>query len=66
MVELPQPADPLLLIDSLAISPSAVIVDRQEALKHEKDGDLGAAWLVTNEAGSGPFTLTKWSANDAW
>ncbi|QJQ11593.1 ABC transporter substrate-binding protein [Pseudomonas putida] len=65
VVELPQPADPLLLIDSLAISPSAVIVDRQEALKHEKDGDLGAAWLVTNEAGSGPFTLTKWSANDA-
>jgi len=65
VVELPQPADPLLLIDSLATSPSAVIVDRQEALKHEKDGDLGAAWLVTNEAGSGPFTLTKWSANDA-
>ena len=26
VVELPQPADPLLLIDSLAISPSAVIV----------------------------------------
>ena len=65
VVDLPQPTDPLLVIDSLAISPSAVIVDRQEALKHEKNGDLGAAWLVTNEAGSGPFTLAKWTANDS-
>ncbi|RII78372.1 ABC transporter substrate-binding protein [Pseudomonas monteilii] len=65
VVDLPQPVDPLLVIDSLAVSPSAVVVDRQQVLKHEKNGDLGAAWLVTNEAGSGPFTLTKWSANDA-
>jgi len=65
VVELPQPTDPLLVIDSLAVSPSAVVVDRQQVLKHEKNGDLGAAWLVTNEAGSGPFTLSKWSANDA-
>lgn len=65
VVELPQATDPLLVIDSLAISPSAVVVDRVEALKHEKNGDLGGAWLVTNEAGSGPFTLSKWSANDA-
>ncbi|MFV3406273.1 MULTISPECIES: ABC transporter substrate-binding protein [Pseudomonas] len=65
VVELPQPTDPLLVIDSLAVSPSAVVVDREQVLKHEKNGDLGAAWLVTNEAGSGPFTLSKWSANDA-
>ena len=65
VIDLPQPVNPLLVIDSLATSPSAVVVDRQLVLKHEKDGDLGAAWLVTNEAGSGPFTLTKWSANDA-
>ncbi|BAP40988.1 ABC transporter substrate-binding protein [Pseudomonas sp. 21LCFQ02] len=65
VVDLPQPTNPLLVIDSLAVSPSAVIVDRVEALKHEKNGDLGAAWLVTNAAGSGPFTLTKWSANDS-
>ncbi|WDY56218.1 ABC transporter substrate-binding protein [Pseudomonas sp. PSKL.D1] len=65
VIDLPQPTDPLLLIDSLATSPSAVVVDRLQALKHEKNGDLGAAWLVTNEAGSGPYTLSKWSANDA-
>ena len=64
VLDLPQPADPLLLIDSLATSPSAVVVDRLAVLKHEKNGDLGAAWLVTNEAGSGPFTLAKWTAND--
>ncbi len=65
VIDLPQPTDPLLVIDSLAISPSAVVVDRKQALQHEKNGDLGAAWLVTNEAGSGPFTLSKWSANDS-
>jgi peptide/nickel transport system substrate-binding protein len=57
--------DPLLLIDSLAISPSAVVIDRKTALAHEKNADLGANWLVTNEAGSGPFVLSKWTANDS-
>ncbi|KAA6176432.1 ABC transporter substrate-binding protein [Pseudomonas marginalis] len=65
VVDLPQVMDPLLLVDSLAISPSAVVVDRKAVMAHEKNGDLGAAWLVTNEAGSGPFVLTKWSANDS-
>ena len=64
VVELPRAMDPLLVIDSLATSPSAVVVDRQAALAHEKNGDLGASWLVTNEAGSGPFVLGKWNAND--
>jgi peptide/nickel transport system substrate-binding protein len=65
VIDLPQVMDPLLLVDSLAISPSAVVVDRVTALAHEKNGDQGAGWLVTNEAGSGPFVLTKWSANDS-
>ncbi|WLI15014.1 ABC transporter substrate-binding protein [Pseudomonas sp. FP603] len=65
VIDLPQTMDPLLLVDSLAISPSAVVVDRKTALAHEKNGDLGAGWLVTNEAGSGPFVLTKWTANDS-
>lgn len=65
VIDLPQVMDPLLVVDSLAISPSAVVVDRKTAMAHEKDGDLGAAWLVTHEAGSGPFVLTKWSANDS-
>lgn len=27
--------------------------------KHEKDGDWGAAWLASNEAGSGSYMLTR-------
>ncbi len=27
---------------------------------NEKDGDLGQAWLAENDAGSGPYKLTKW------
>jgi len=64
VIDLPQPTDPLLMIDTLATSPSAVVLDRKTVLEHEKNGDLGAAWLVTNEAGSGPFTLSSWRAND--
>src|SRR5690606_30821224 len=36
----------------------------QTALANEVDGDLGAAWRTTNTAGSGPFTLRNWTAND--
>ncbi|MCD7081779.1 ABC transporter substrate-binding protein, partial [Pseudomonas sp. MAFF 311095] len=36
VIDLPQTMDPLLLVDSLAISPSAVVVDRKTALAHEK------------------------------
>jgi len=30
-------------------------------MKHEKDGDLGQAWLAENTLGSGPFKLVEWS-----
>ena len=33
----------------------ASVVDRKLVLAHERDGDLGTAWLQTNSAGSGPF-----------
>ena len=31
------------------------VVDRELVMAHEQDGDLGAAWLQTKSAGSGPF-----------
>jgi peptide/nickel transport system substrate-binding protein len=40
------------------------IIDSKTALQNEKDGDLGGAWLTTNSAGSGPFTLTQWKSNE--
>lgn len=40
------------------------IVDKQVALSHEKDGDFGKAWLQANSAGSGPYSLRLWRANE--
>lgn len=40
------------------------IVDKKTVLSHEKDGDLGYGWLKTNSAGSGPFMLKTWKANE--
>lgn len=28
--------------------------------QHEKDGDMGQAWLMDHAAGSGPFTIARW------
>ncbi|WP_421386853.1 ABC transporter substrate-binding protein [Agrobacterium tumefaciens] len=42
----------------------ASVVDSKELKSHEVDGDWGNAWLRTNSAGSGPFTLNRWSPNE--
>jgi peptide/nickel transport system substrate-binding protein len=42
------------------------IVDMKTVQSHEKDGDFGNEWLKTNSAGSGPFKLVSWKANDAY
>jgi peptide/nickel transport system substrate-binding protein len=55
---------PTFLLYCLTATISSV-VDKKEVLKHEKDGDLGHAWLRTNYAGSGPFTLRQWKANES-
>jgi peptide/nickel transport system substrate-binding protein len=36
------------------------IVNPAVVKAHEKDGDLGQAWLAENDAGSGPYKLAKW------
>ena len=40
------------------------VVDKKTVMAHEKDGDLGHAWLRTNYAGSGPFALNTWKASE--
>jgi peptide/nickel transport system substrate-binding protein len=40
------------------------VVDKKTVMQHEQDGDMGNAWLKTNEAGSGPFTLGSWKPNE--
>jgi peptide/nickel transport system substrate-binding protein len=64
-IVLPEPTDPKMVLYTLGTSVSAAILDRKSVMAHEKNGDLGAAWLLTHSAGSGPFALTEWRAKDA-
>ncbi len=64
VIELPRPTDPLLVLNTLATSPSAFILDRKVVQQHQKGDDMGSAWLATHAAGSGPFVLKEWRAND--
>ena len=42
------------------------IVDAKVVQGHDKGGDFGNEWLKTNSAGSGPFKLVSWKANEAY
>ena len=64
VMELPRSTDPMLVLNTLATSPSAFIIDRSVALQHQVGDDQGAAWLATHTAGSGAFKLDIWRAND--
>src|SRR5258708_12949392 len=44
----------------LAVVPEVHVVNSALLKKNEKDGDLGAAWLTNNEAGSGSYMLTRY------
>ncbi|MCR9074115.1 MAG: ABC transporter substrate-binding protein [Alphaproteobacteria bacterium] len=35
------------------------IMNPKQVMANEKDGDLGQAWLIENEAGSGPYMLKR-------
>ncbi|WP_343116065.1 ABC transporter substrate-binding protein [Ostreiculturibacter nitratireducens] len=43
----------------------ASVVDKKLAMEHEANGDFGYEWLKTAYAGSGPFTIREWRANEA-
>ncbi|MCB8877703.1 ABC transporter substrate-binding protein [Acidisoma silvae] len=40
------------------------IVEKAVAEAHATNGDFGNAWLKTNSAGSGPYSLVSWVASD--
>jgi peptide/nickel transport system substrate-binding protein len=42
----------------------ASVVDKKLVMQNEKDGDMGYAWLKTRHAGSGPFKIRDWKANE--
>ncbi|RMH52782.1 MAG: ABC transporter substrate-binding protein [Alphaproteobacteria bacterium] len=44
----------------------ASVVDKEEALAHESDGDMGHGWLKTNTAGSGAYRLRAYKPSDSY
>ncbi len=53
------------LVLSLMSSVVASVVDMKTVMANEVDGDMGYAWLKSNSAGSGAYTLKAWKANDS-
>ena len=64
VLTLDKPYAPTFLLYCLT-SGIGSVVDKKLAMEHEKDGDLGHAWLKTNSAGSGPFKLRAWKPNES-
>jgi peptide/nickel transport system substrate-binding protein len=44
----------------MAVIPEIHVVNAALLKKHEKDADWGGAWLTSNEAGSGSYTLSRY------
>lgn len=49
----------------LLSAPVASIVDQKLVQAHERNGGFGHAWLNTHSAGSGPFQVEDYTANDS-
>ena len=64
VVNLPVATDPNLVIMTLGVVGPGSIIDSKLAMENEVDGDLGAAWLTTNAAASGPFTVGQLRSNE--
>jgi len=58
-LQLAKPLDPNILLNLLAEN-SFSIIDSKLAMLNAIDNDFGGAWLATNSAGSGPFSLVRW------
>ena len=53
------------LVLSLMSSVVGSVVEKKIAMEHDANGDFGNAWLKTNSAGSGAFTLKSWKTNES-
>jgi len=54
---------PSLVLNCLTAGVASV-VDKKRVLSMERNGDLGATWLKTHYAGSGPLKIREWRANE--
>ena len=52
-----------LLLNALSAGVGSV-VDKKVVMSHARNGDYGHEWLKNNSAGSGPFFLKTWKANE--
>ena len=64
VVTMPEAGDPQLLVYMFGKPDAAAVIDSKVALEHVANDDLGQGWLTTNTAGSGPFQLSNFTAND--
>ena len=62
-LETDQAYAPTLVYNCLTASVASA-VDKKLLLSKEQAGNMGAAWLKTNYAGSGPFRIREWRANE--
>ena len=51
-----------VVLTNLGDSVGAVL-NMKEVQAHEKDGDMGQAWLIDHSAGAGPYVLKSWKRN---
>ncbi len=61
--ELDKPYAPTFVLYCLTANVGS-IVDKKLVVANEKDGDMGYAWMKAHSAGSGPFKLREWRANE--
>ncbi|SQF96281.1 ABC transporter substrate-binding protein [Bartonella quintana] len=59
----PYPAE--LLLNNIAASHAAALLDRETIMKHEKDGDMGNRYLASHAACVGPYQLKSWRPGEA-
>jgi peptide/nickel transport system substrate-binding protein len=62
-MEVDKPYAPTFVLYCLTATVAAV-VDKKLVMQNDKDGDLGNGWLKTRYAGSGPFAIRDWKANE--
>jgi peptide/nickel transport system substrate-binding protein len=62
-LEVDKPYAPTLVLYCLGNS-VASIVEKKLLVQNEKDGDWGYNWLKTKYAGSGPYIMRDWKANE--
>jgi peptide/nickel transport system substrate-binding protein len=61
--ELPKPAATSFVLYCLGANIGGV-VEKAVALAHQEKDDLGNKWLTSHSAGSGPYQLASWAADD--